>query len=208
MRLLNIVIICVVGVVCAYLGYWLATPHAPAGTTDQAIVHNGHGHESENSSVTLAPEKSESDWCAEHWVPESECTLCNPSLIAAFQASGDWCAEHTLPESHCRRCNPKLTFAQEPKSEPQPVQEHASSVSVFYPSNETGCTNDQALIQFASEETAARTGILAQPVVESYAASTVEAPAEIVFDETRVKALSTTVTASGIRWLVNPGQRA
>lgn len=51
---------------------------------------------------------SHEDWCAEHQVPESLCTQCNPSLIAAFKATGDWCEEHGLPESQCRICNPDL----------------------------------------------------------------------------------------------------
>jgi hypothetical protein len=51
---------------------------------------------------------SHEDWCGEHEVPESLCTRCNPTLIAAFKATGDWCAEHNLPESQCKICNPNL----------------------------------------------------------------------------------------------------
>jgi len=50
------------------------------------------------------------DWCDEHGVPESQCTLCHPDLIAAFKATGDWCEEHTLPKSHCKKCNPNLVI--------------------------------------------------------------------------------------------------
>jgi len=53
---------------------------------------------------------SHEDWCAEHEVPESMCTRCNPDLIPAFQATGDWCEEHGLPESQCRACNPDLVI--------------------------------------------------------------------------------------------------
>jgi hypothetical protein len=56
------------------------------------------------------------DWCDEHQVPESQCTLCHPDLIAAFKATGDWCEEHSLPESHCRKCNPDLKIARGPKT--------------------------------------------------------------------------------------------
>ncbi len=49
---------------------------------------------------------SHEDWCGEHQVPESICTRCNPSLIAAFRATGDWCEGHGLPESQCLACNP------------------------------------------------------------------------------------------------------
>ncbi len=49
---------------------------------------------------------SHADWCAEHEVPESKCTRCDPSLVAAYKATGDWCAEHGLPESQCVTCDP------------------------------------------------------------------------------------------------------
>lgn len=51
------------------------------------------------------------DWCGEHEVPESQCTRCDPDLVAAFKATGDWCAEHGLPESQCLSCNPDLVIA-------------------------------------------------------------------------------------------------
>jgi hypothetical protein len=50
-------------------------------------------------------------------VPESQCTQCNPELIAAFKATGDWCEEHGLPESHCLKCNPDLKIVRPPKVE-------------------------------------------------------------------------------------------
>lgn len=51
---------------------------------------------------------SHEDWCGEHEVPESQCTLCNPKLAAAFKATGDWCEVHGLPKSHDRKHNPDL----------------------------------------------------------------------------------------------------
>lgn len=51
---------------------------------------------------------SHADWCAEHAVPESKCTRCDASLVAAFKATKDWCGEHGLPESQCLDCNPDL----------------------------------------------------------------------------------------------------
>ncbi|MFW5920491.1 MAG: hypothetical protein ACOCUS_01525 [Polyangiales bacterium] len=47
-----------------------------------------------------------SDWCAEHALPESMCTKCNPELTAKLKEEGDWCKEHQLPESVCPQCNP------------------------------------------------------------------------------------------------------
>jgi hypothetical protein len=58
---------------------------------------------------------SHEDWCGEHAVPESQCTRCNPDLVAAFKATGDWCAEHGLPESQCLKCNPDLKIVRPPK---------------------------------------------------------------------------------------------
>ncbi|MEZ4370746.1 MAG: hypothetical protein R3B07_07965 [Polyangiaceae bacterium] len=55
------------------------------------------------------------DWCAEHQVPESQCTRCNASLIPAFKATGDWCVEHNLPESQCLACNPELKITRPEK---------------------------------------------------------------------------------------------
>ena len=58
---------------------------------------------------------SHEDWCGEHAVPESQCSRCNPSLIAAFKATNDWCAEHGLPESQCLKCHPDLKIVRPPK---------------------------------------------------------------------------------------------
>jgi hypothetical protein len=58
---------------------------------------------------------SHEDWCAEHEVPESMCTRCNPSLAAAFEATGDWCEEHGLPKSQCLACDPELKIERPPK---------------------------------------------------------------------------------------------
>ena len=55
------------------------------------------------------------DWCAEHNVPESQCTRCDASLVPAFKATGDWCKKHGLPNSHCRKCNPNLKIARPAK---------------------------------------------------------------------------------------------
>lgn len=60
---------------------------------------------------------SHEDWCDEHHVPESQCTRCNPELIAAFKATADWCDEHGLPESQCLKCNPHIKIIRPAKAE-------------------------------------------------------------------------------------------
>ncbi|HET9235022.1 MAG TPA: hypothetical protein VFP10_12850 [Candidatus Eisenbacteria bacterium] len=69
-----------------------------------------------HAAATVVPGSYE-DWCGEHQVPESQCTRCDPTLIAAFQATNDWCAEHGLPESQCLICNPDLKIVRPPKPE-------------------------------------------------------------------------------------------
>jgi len=95
------------------------------------LIVSGCGNQTENSAETAqntqpAPDTashgaagvipgSYEDWCGEHSVPESACTRCDPSLIAAFKATNDWCAEHGLPESQCLRCNPNLKIVRPPR---------------------------------------------------------------------------------------------
>jgi cobalt-zinc-cadmium efflux system membrane fusion protein len=143
------------------------------------------------------------DWCAEHRVPESECTLCHPELVEKFKAEGNWCGEHHAPETHCRQCHPTLTFQQEPG---EPVTAEPVQVSVFFPPNQKGCATEQAIIRFASEKTADRIGLKVEPTFSVSGALTIDAPAEIVFDDTKLTAVSLAVPATVIRWFVEPGQ--
>ncbi len=45
-------------------------------------------------------------WCAEHGVPEEECSLCSAKAAEKFKAKGDWCTEHNRAESQCFLCDP------------------------------------------------------------------------------------------------------
>lgn len=80
---------------------------APEATTNPAPAQAGH------AAAGVVPGSHE-DWCGEHAVPESQCSRCNPSLVAAFKATGDWCEEHGLPESQCLTCNPELVIVRPP----------------------------------------------------------------------------------------------
>ena len=93
-----------------------AQPEPVATATNQGTAQGAEPPDSGSHGAALAIPGSYEDWCGEHAVPESQCTRCNPSLVAAFQATGDWCAEHGLPESHCLRCNPDLKIERPPKS--------------------------------------------------------------------------------------------
>lgn len=83
---------------------------SPTATAPQNANAQGDKH-----APAHATPGSHEDWCGEHQVPESMCTRCNPSLVAAFKATGDWCQEHGLPESQCLICNPKLKIERPPQ---------------------------------------------------------------------------------------------
>jgi hypothetical protein len=82
-----------------------------SSTTPPAATETTVGH----APKDVKPGSHE-DWCEEHAVPESQCTLCNPTLVAAFKATNDWCEEHGVPESHCKKCNPDLKIVRPPKA--------------------------------------------------------------------------------------------
>ncbi|HWR84256.1 MAG TPA: efflux RND transporter periplasmic adaptor subunit [Candidatus Deferrimicrobium sp.] len=158
---------------------------------------------------------TEGELCKEHNVPESQCTRCHPELITVFKAKGDWCGEHNLPESQCDLCGGEaesslpLTIASTTQSagmSPTSERTRANELSVFFRDNEVGCATDGAVIQFASVKTIERAGLTVQPAILAPNAPVVEAPAELVFDETRTTAVTTTVPALVSRWFVEPGQ--
>ena len=101
-----------------------ATPAEPAATAAPAAAHDHEhagaepaaAHEHDHGHPGAVP-GSYDDWCGEHQVPESLCTRCNPSLIAAFKATGDWCEKHGLPESQCLICNPELKIERPPRAD-------------------------------------------------------------------------------------------
>lgn len=104
------------GLASALLGASCSSPSSeqapPAKANGSATKPSGDaGH----AAADVKPGSHE-DWCEEHAVPESQCTLCNPSLVAAFKATGDWCDEHGLPESQCKKCNPELKIERPPKA--------------------------------------------------------------------------------------------
>lgn len=187
--------------------------HAPGEHTQvaEADIHEGHNHEPGEHGPSQAEwvgDPSTLDWCAEHSVPESECTKCNPSLIAGFKETGDWCAGHDLPESHCRLCNPGIKFQQEEVIRQQTLATAGDDIAVtlFFRPNTPVCATNDALIQFASEETADRAGLSVHQVRTDMHRAAIEAPAEVVFDETQSTVITTTVEALVSRWLVSPGE--
>lgn len=203
------VIIAVLGISVGVLTTLTLMPHseAEAHSADDghghvaaagAIEHpedDGHGH----NATTDGP-----DWCNEHRVPESQCTSCDPELIAGFKEAGDWCAGHGVPESHCRLCNPGIHFPQEPLV--VEVPELYVRPDVYFPANADRCETDRATIQFASAETVKRAGLTLEPALSfEDAGEVLEIPAEVVFDETRTFALTVAIAATVVRWTREAG---
>ncbi len=164
---------------------------------------------SKSAESVPAADADISDWCAEHAVPESACTLCHPNLIEGFKAQGDWCAEHGLPESHCRLCNPELRFPQEAALIVAPdtfaIASDDIEVELFFRKNSPVCATNGALIQFATAETVDRAGLSLQKVFSANLEQGIEAPAETRFDETHLTVVTISVPALVTKWLVSPG---
>lgn len=155
------------------------------------------------------PESAAIDWCAEHRVPESECTKCHPSLVEAFKAKGDWCGGHDIPESHCYLCNPGIKFEQEAEYKKQQAgqkQSHVPNTSL-HRANAAQCATDKAVIQFASIQTAARSGLSIVSVDESPSSETLDVPGEVEFDATHSMSVTCPVSGVLMRWVVNPGDQ-
>lgn len=91
---------------------------SPASSTPgEAAVATPHASETGGSHAEGIVPGSYADWCAEHGVPETACTRCDATLIAAFKATGDWCEEHGFPKSQCLSCDPNLKITRPPKPE-------------------------------------------------------------------------------------------
>jgi len=96
-----------------------ASPFAACSKEPASRGGHDHGHDAmdaQHAPAGAVPGSYE-DWCGGHGVPESKCTRCDPSLVAAFKATNDWCSEHGLPESQCPKCNPGLRIVRPPKPE-------------------------------------------------------------------------------------------
>lgn len=187
-----------------YSNFPSKSPSQP--TADEIDAHAGHGHApgEGHGETVLASTGDVSDWCAEHRVPESVCTKCNPSLVTKFKESNDWCVEHGLPESHCRLCN-NIEFPQEEalRAAAPPLE---LGFSVLYPPNQPICATDDAIIQFASHETFSRAGLTLQPIRESSGSTVIEAPAEVVFNQNKASAITLPVRASIVHWMAQAGE--
>jgi hypothetical protein len=64
-------------------------------------------------TASTAPKTDKGDhdhsgwWCAEHGVPEEECSMCSEKVAKEFKTNGDWCDKHDRALSQCFICKPE-----------------------------------------------------------------------------------------------------
>lgn len=90
------------------------------GTSKSQVAHvDEHDHDHKDGDHDHDHDKGKAEsgkkahdhsgwWCAEHGVPEKECSQCSSKVAADFQKKGDWCAEHDRAKSQCFICDPSL----------------------------------------------------------------------------------------------------
>ncbi len=102
-----------------------------------ALIGCGQGAQTTEQSKTPATDKGtakkvddHSDWwCAEHGIPEDECSMCSSKIAKACKAKGDWCEKHDRAKSQCFVCDPSLKekFAAKYRAkygkEPPPIED-------------------------------------------------------------------------------------
>jgi len=139
-------------------------------------------------------------WCGGHGVPESVCTRCNSSLIPTFQDAGDWCKEHDLPESQCAVCNPEVAAAWAKLNPAAPKDDRRGDAAggesgairlelnprLLTGRNDSLCQVDRLQVRFVDANTARQAGIETEVAQTRRLSSTIERPAEVSFDQTRM----------------------
>jgi len=165
--------------------------------------HEGHDHSADETTdhgayaEKLIPSALPAGavWCSEHGVPESNCTRCDPSLIAKFKESGDWCGGHDLPESQCLTCNPGFAakwkaLAPEnrlpPSAKPVGAPRLEPNRRVLTTANDPYCQVDRLQIRLKDASIAETAGIRTEPVSLRRISAVVACPGEISYDQNRL----------------------
>ena len=154
------------------------------------------------SSLTGGSLASETDWCAEHSVPESICIECRTTLLPKPQPSG-FCMLHGVAE--CVFDHPELAQLNETVTHPKRFA--SSTVFVAKNTNSGREPLHKKRIQFPSKESIDRAGIDVGIVDEKPMKETITANAELVFNPTFVARLSTRVSGSVAGVLKITGER-
>ena len=154
------------------------------------------------SSLTGGSLASETDWCAEHSVPESICIECRTILLPKPKPTG-FCMLHGVAE--CVFDHPELSQL----SETATHRKRFATSTVFVAKNTNSSREPlhKKRIQFPSKESIDRAGIDVGVVEEKPMKETVSANGELVFNPTCVARLSTRVSGSIAAVLKITGER-
>lgn len=103
-----------------------------AGCGESTPAPSAETHESAVKSATSTHDHG-GWWCAEHGVPEANCSQCSSKVAADFQKKGDWCDEHDRAKSQCFICDPKARqryaaqYRAKEGKEPPPIEDETNS---------------------------------------------------------------------------------
>lgn len=142
-------------------------------------------------------------WCFDHGVPKAVCTRCDPTLIPRFKAARDWCGEHGVPDSQCVLCNPGCRAkwdAMRPKAQPTDPTRQGSMIQIergggrrAFGDNDPLCHVENSRIRFRDPSVMRQAGIEVSVVRSRRMSASVDVPAEVRFDATRVARITTRV---------------
>jgi len=135
-------------------------------------------------------------WCFEHGVPKAVCTRCDPTLIPNFKEAHDWCNEHGVPESQCVQCNPDCRAkwdAMRPGAPQGDGTRRGSTIQIEHDGrrhalgdNDPLCQIESERIRFRDPSIVRQAGIEVAAVRPRRMTASINVPAEIRFDATRV----------------------
>lgn len=102
------------------------------GCSKEAATNKGSGPAKGQDAKATEVAKTDDHsawWCAEHGIPEEECSMCSAKVAAECKKKGDWCDKHDRAKSQCFICDPKLKdqFAAKYRAkygkEPPPIED-------------------------------------------------------------------------------------
>jgi hypothetical protein len=92
----------------ALLGLWAAGLLALGGCAREAPNAGKPGQGQPTQAAGKKVDDHSEWWCAEHGIPEEECSMCSAQVAKECKARGDWCEKHNRAKSQCFLCDPSL----------------------------------------------------------------------------------------------------
>jgi len=138
------------------------------------------------------------DWCDEHSVPDSICVECRKEC--ATKTESKWCRTHGVHE--CPLCRPEVAQTDSTPVVTSADRERAAKALAhsLRTENNSKCKLHERRIQVTNDDVITRLGIRVEQVGRAAVKETIAAPAEVVFDKTRVARLAAR-TAGTVWWV-------